>query len=83
MWNRIQSQTNANKVVGAMWPNDADGTAFRQGWPPYIKQAGYTLVDGGAYQDGQTDYTSMISQFKASNADFYVNGPIPPDFNVF
>ena len=83
MWNRIQSQTNANKVVGAMWPNDADGTAFRQGWPPYIKGAGYGLVDGGAYQDGQTDYTSMISQFKAGNADFFTNAPIPPDFNTF
>ncbi len=33
-----------------------------RGWR---QSAGYTFVDGGAYQDGTTDYTSMISKFKA------------------
>lgn len=60
MWNRIPN----NKVVAEMFPNDADGNAFRAGWPPMMQAAGYTPVDGGAYPDGTTDYTSMISKFK-------------------
>jgi branched-chain amino acid transport system substrate-binding protein len=78
MWNRIPN----NKIIAGMFPNDADGNAFRQGWPPLVKPAGYTLVDGGAYPDGTTDYTSMITQFKQKRCEIYLNGPLPPDFNV-
>ncbi len=79
MWNRVPN----NKVVAGMFPNDADGNAFRTGWPPLTKAAGYRLVDGGAYPDGTTDFTSMITKFKQENCQVYVNGPLPPDFNVF
>jgi branched-chain amino acid transport system substrate-binding protein len=79
MWNRIPN----DKTVAGMFPNDADGNAFRAGWPPLMKPAGYKLVDGGAYSDGTTDYTSMITKFKNSHCDVFVNGPLPPDFNVF
>ena len=48
MWNRVPN----DKVVAGMFPNDADGNAFRAGWPPLVQPAGYTLVDGGAYTDG-------------------------------
>jgi branched-chain amino acid transport system substrate-binding protein len=79
MWNRIPN----DKVVAGMFPNDADGNAFRAGWPPLVKPAGYSLVDGGAYADGTTDYTAMITEFKTKECDVYINGPLPPDFNVF
>lgn len=79
MWDRVPN----DKIVAGMFPNDADGNAFRSGWPPLVKPAGYTLVDGGAYPDGTTDYTAMITKFKSSNCEVYVNGPLPPDFNVF
>ena len=79
MWNRIPT----NKVVACMYPNDADGNAFREGFIPLIKQSGYTPVDGGAYTDGITDYTSMIADFKARGCEVYSNCPLPPDFNTF
>jgi branched-chain amino acid transport system substrate-binding protein len=79
MWDRIPN----NKKVAEMFPNDADGTAFRQGWPPLMQPKGYTPVDGGAYADGTTDYTAMIGKFKSEDCQIYVNGPLPPDFNVF
>jgi branched-chain amino acid transport system substrate-binding protein len=79
MWDRIPN----DKKVAEMFPNDADGTAFRQGWPPLMQPKGYTGVDGGAYADGMTDYTAMISKFKSEQCDIYLNGPLPPDFNVF
>ncbi len=79
MWDRIPN----NKKVAEMFPNDADGTAFRQGWPPLMQPKGYTGVDGGAYADGTTDYTAMIGKFKSEDCQIYLNGPLPPDFNVF
>jgi branched-chain amino acid transport system substrate-binding protein len=79
MWNRIPN----DKIVAGQFPNDADGNAFRSYWPDAVKAAGYTFVDGGAYTDGLTDYTSMISKFKSANADIFINAPLPPDFNTF
>ncbi len=41
------------------------------------------MVDGGAYADGTTDYTTMISEFKAKKGEIFSNCPLPPDFNTF
>jgi branched-chain amino acid transport system substrate-binding protein len=80
MWNRIHSQLHTNKVVAAAFPNDSDGNAFRAVFPPIVKGAGYTFDMSSAYPDGTTNYSSMISQFKADKADFFTNVPLPPDF---
>jgi branched-chain amino acid transport system substrate-binding protein len=80
MWNRIHSQLHTNKVVAAAFPNDSDGNAFRAVFPPIAKSAGYTMVLSSPYTDGTTNYSSMISQFKSSGADFFTNVPLPPDF---
>ena len=79
MWNRVKT----DKVVACQYPNDPDGTAFRQGFEPLIRASGYTVVDGGKYADGTTDFTSMISLFKNKHAEVFSNCPLPPDFNVF
>jgi branched-chain amino acid transport system substrate-binding protein len=79
MWNRIPN----NKQVGCMYPNDSDGTAFREGFEPLIKAAHYHVDDPGPYTDGTTDYTSMITYFKSHNCEVYSNCPLPPDFNTF
>jgi len=80
MWNRIHSQLHTDKVVAAAFPNDPDGDAFRAVFPPIVKGAGYTFDMSSAYPDGTTNYSSMISQFKADRADFFTNVPLPPDF---
>jgi branched-chain amino acid transport system substrate-binding protein len=79
MWKRIPT----NKVVGCQYPNDSDGNAFRGGFEPLIKSVGYKVVDGGAYADGTTDFTSMITMFKNKKAEIFSNCPLPPDFNTF
>lgn len=83
MWNRIQKRTGAAKIFGGMFPNDADGNAFRDAFPPGPESKGYTFVDGGAYTDGTTDYSTMIELFKSKDVQFFVNCPLPPDFNTF
>jgi branched-chain amino acid transport system substrate-binding protein len=80
MWNRIHAQLHTDKVVAAAFPNDSDGNAFRAVFPPIAKAAGYNMVLSSPYPDGTTNYSSMISQFKAAGADFFTNVPLPPDF---
>jgi branched-chain amino acid transport system substrate-binding protein len=80
MWDRIHNQLHTDKVVAAAFPNDSDGNAFRAVFPPIAKAAGYTFDMSAAYTDGTSNYSSMISAFKADKADFFTNVPLPPDF---
>jgi branched-chain amino acid transport system substrate-binding protein len=80
MWDRIGKQLGNNHLVAAAFPNDADGNAFRAVFPEVAKSAGYNFVMSAPYNDGLTNYSSMISQFKASGADWFTNVPLPPDF---
>src|SRR5215469_1491077 len=80
MWDRIHAQLHTNKVVAATFPNDSDGNAFRAVFPPIARAAGYTMDLSAAYTDGTTNYSSMISAFKAAGADYFTNVPLPPDF---
>ncbi len=83
MWDRIQKETKADKIFAGMYPNDADGNAFRAGFPPFAEAAGYKFVTGGAFTDGTSTYSSMIEKFKTSNCAFFSNCPLPPTFNTF
>ena len=77
---------STNKVVGGLFPNDADGNAWgdpQRGLPPALTKAGYQLHDPGRYQLMNNDFTSQISQFKAAGADIVVGNMIPPDFATF
>jgi ABC-type branched-subunit amino acid transport system substrate-binding protein len=81
-WNQVQT----NKKVGVLWPNDADGGAFRDpttGYTPFATAAGYTIVDPGAYENGNQDFTSIIQKFKDQDVQIIAGVPIPPDFVTF
>jgi branched-chain amino acid transport system substrate-binding protein len=79
MWPQVKT----NKKVGVMWPNDADGNAIRASLGPLLKNAGYTIVDPGPYEDGTTDYSAQISRFKQAGIEIFNTFPIPPDFATF
>ncbi|HEY5266604.1 MAG TPA: ABC transporter substrate-binding protein [Acidimicrobiales bacterium] len=92
MWKRVQAQTKCNSNVAEMYPNDSDGNAFRAAFAPTVgaiyPSGGYNFVDGGAYTDLSTDYTSMIQTFKTggkggASCDLFINCPLPPDFQTF
>jgi branched-chain amino acid transport system substrate-binding protein len=80
MWDKIGGSP---KNVACQWPNDADGNAFRAVLPTLMGADGFTSVDGGAYTDGTTDFTAMITKFKARNCQYLSNCPLPPDFYIF
>jgi len=78
-----QPSVTTNKVLAILDPNDADGIAVRGHLNPILQQAGYKIIDPGPYQDGTTDYSSQISQFKAAGCQVFNSFPIPPDFVAF
>jgi branched-chain amino acid transport system substrate-binding protein len=78
-WPNIQT----NKVVAVSFPNDADGNALKPIYVPLFEQNGYTVSDGGAFQDGTEDYTSQIALFKKDGAEIGTGIFIPPDFTNF
>lgn len=82
MWDEVPT----NKVVGGLFPNDADGNAWgdpKHGLPPALTKAGYKLHDPGRYQVMNNDFTSQISAFKAAGCEMVVGNMIPPDFSTF
>jgi len=80
MWNKVPT----NKVVGALWPNDADGNAWRPEWLAKFEEIQeYKVVDGGAFQNGTEDYTSIISEFQREGVQIVTGVVPPPDFTNF
>jgi branched-chain amino acid transport system substrate-binding protein len=78
--------TPSNKVVGGLFPNDADGNAWgdkERGLPPALAAAGYKLIDPGRYQQMNNDFSSQIAAFKAAGAEIVTGVMIPPDFSTF
>lgn len=72
-----------NRRVGVMYPNDADGNAIRAVLAPKLVEAGYTVVDPGAYETGTSDFSTQIALFRAEGVEIFNSFPIPPDFAAF
>jgi branched-chain amino acid transport system substrate-binding protein len=82
----LWSQTETSKVVGALWPNDPDGNAWgdpERGFPPVLKQKGFSLVDPGRFQGMTDDFTAQISAFKNAGVEIVTGVVVPPDFTTF
>ena len=79
----LWKQVDTNKAVGVLWPNNTDGNSYRQNWPEPLKNAGYTVVDGGAFPDQMEDFTSVIDAFKKGGAEIVSGAVAAPDFANF
>ncbi|WP_187971995.1 ABC transporter substrate-binding protein [Aquibium microcysteis] len=82
MW----AQVETNKQVGGLFPNDGDGNAWGDpnvGFPPVLKEKGYTLTDPGRYQNLTDDFSAQINAFKAGDIQIVTGVMIPPDFTTF
>lgn len=72
--------------VAMLMPNDPDGNAWSDpatGFPPFIEDNARSFVDPGRYENGTTDFSAQISQFKTGGAEILAAIPIPPDFTTF
>jgi branched-chain amino acid transport system substrate-binding protein len=79
MWTQVPN----NKTAAAMFPNDADGNAWRPAWEPVFKDNGYKEVDPGPFQNGTEDFTQQIAQFKKEACELTMGVFIPPDFTNY
>ena len=66
-----------NKVVGALWPNDADGNAFGDAKLGFPGAPNFTYIDTGRFDLDAESFSSQISAFKAAGAEI-VTGVLPP-----
>lgn len=83
MWAQLPS---AGKIVGGLFPNDGDGNAWSNqvhGFPPALQSKGYKLINPGRYQDGTSDFSAQIRDFKAGAANILTGVVVPPDFTTF
>ncbi|CUH63390.1 leucine ABC transporter subunit substrate-binding protein LivK [Thalassovita gelatinovora] len=78
-WDLIET----NRKVGVMYPNDADGNAVRAVLAPRLVEAGYEVIDPGAYETGTQDYSQQIRIFREAGIEIFNTFPIPPDFAAF
>jgi len=82
MW----AQVETNKKVGGLFPNDGDGNAWGDpnvGFPPVLKEKGFTLTDPGRYQNLTDDFSAQINAFKSGDIQIITGVMIPPDFTTF
>lgn len=79
----LWGQVPTNKKVGTLWPNNVDGNAYRDYYGDLIAEKGYTLVDGGPYNEPNEDFTQQISLFKREGCEIVQGVIIPPDWTNF
>jgi branched-chain amino acid transport system substrate-binding protein len=76
MWGGLST----NKVVGALWPDKADGRAHsdpKLGFPPALQAEGFRLVDPGRFPRAVSGYSSQIKIFKSEKVEI-LTGVVPP-----
>jgi branched-chain amino acid transport system substrate-binding protein len=79
----VWQTASTNHVVGGLWPDDVDGAGFQKYMTAKINSLGWKAVPSGAYTDGLSDFTPIISKFKSANVEILHAVPIPPDFITF
>ena len=82
MWGQVET----NKIVGGLFPNDGDGNAWGDaavGFPTPLKDAGYTLIDPGRYENLTSDFSAQIGTFNKEKVEILTGVPLPPDFTTF
>jgi branched-chain amino acid transport system substrate-binding protein len=79
----VWQTASTNHVVGGLWPDDVDGAGFQKYMTAKINSLGWKAVPSGAYTDGLSDFTPIISKFKSAGVEILHAVPIPPDFITF
>jgi len=82
MW----ADLDTNRSVAGLFPNDGDGNAWgdaKLGFPPTLKEKGFSLVDPGRFQSLTDDFSAQLSAFKKANTEIVTGVVIPPDLTTF
>lgn len=80
---KIFDQVKSSRVIGALWPNDGDGNAFAQIYPPLYKELKFGLSDPGRFDMPLASYAAAVKKFKADNVELIYGVIPPPEFTTF
>ena len=64
-------------------PTTPTATPTATYYAPLMQEKGYTLIDGGAYNEPNEDFTSQIATFKKEGCEILTGVMIPPDWTNF
>jgi branched-chain amino acid transport system substrate-binding protein len=78
MWDEIAAKTN--KVVGVLFPNDADGIVWTKTFNTKLAAKGYKMVDPGRFPFGMRDFSAQIEMFKKEKVEILTAVLIAPDW---
>lgn len=76
-------QTDTNKRVGVMHPNDPEGSIMINVLPNYVQDRGYTAYDPGAYLPGQKNFTNIIRNLRTQQVEVLSGVMTNADFETF
>lgn len=77
------AKLDTNKIVGGLWPNDADGVAVSGAVTNIFGELGYDIIDPGRFDLPAGSYATQIAEFRAKNADIVQGVMPPPAFTLF
>jgi branched-chain amino acid transport system substrate-binding protein len=83
LFSSVWQTVSTDHVVGGLWPDDVDGAGFQKYVTKKVDSLGWKVVPSGAYTDGLSDFTPIISKFKSAGVEILHAVPIPPDFITF
>jgi branched-chain amino acid transport system substrate-binding protein len=82
----IFSLVPTNKKIGMLFGNDVEGSLFTdpvKGFPPVIKERGFTPLDPGRFMMNTQDFSAQISFFKKNNCEILFGNMATPVFSTF
>ena len=74
---------DTNKVIGGLWPNDADGAATSGAVKGVFPDQGYDIIDPGRFDLPAGSYATQIAEFRAAGAEIVQGVMPPPAFTLF
>jgi branched-chain amino acid transport system substrate-binding protein len=79
----FMSKVETNKVLGGLWPNDADGKVMSKTFTDVFGAGGYKIVDPGRFDLPTSSYSTQIAKFRDENVEIVQGIMPPPDFTLF
>jgi len=80
MWDQELGKTN--KVIGGLFPNDADGISWAKIMAELLPKRGYKLIDPGRWPYFTKDFSAAINLFKKNKVEILTANCISPDWTT-
>lgn len=79
----FMDKLKTDRVVGGLWPNDADGNVMAKTFTETFVARNYTIVDPGRFDLPAASYSTQIARFRDAGVNIVQAIMPPPDFTLF